>query len=124
MFLHDFLSINAARWPDKEACLCAGRRLNYGAFEADANRFAHALLEAGRNNDDAARRELRKNLALMDDPASLAALIALCMTDDRGRQARHWADRFQKMSFPIRYGRFCQVKTPAFLFEFNLNAEI
>jgi hypothetical protein len=37
---------------------------------------------------------------------------------------RQGADRFQKMSFPIRYGRFCQVKTPAFLFEFNLNAEI
>lgn len=37
---------------------------------------------------------------------------------------RQGADRFQKMSFPIRYGRYCEVKTPAYLFEFNLNAEI
>ena len=37
---------------------------------------------------------------------------------------RQGADRFQKMSFPIRYGRFCEVKTPQYLFEFNLNAEI
>ncbi len=37
---------------------------------------------------------------------------------------RQGADRFQKMSFPIRYGRYCEIKTPAYLFEFNLNAEI
>ena len=37
---------------------------------------------------------------------------------------RQGADRFQKMSFPIRYGRYCDVKTPDYLFEFNLNAEV
>ena len=37
---------------------------------------------------------------------------------------RQGADRFQKVSFPIRYGRFCEVKTPQYFFEFNLNAEI
>jgi hypothetical protein len=37
---------------------------------------------------------------------------------------RQGADRFQKMSFPIRYGRFCEIKTSKYLFEFNLNAEI
>jgi radical SAM superfamily enzyme YgiQ (UPF0313 family) len=37
---------------------------------------------------------------------------------------RQGADRFQKMSFPIRYGRYCEVKTPDYLFEFNLKAEV
>ena len=37
---------------------------------------------------------------------------------------RQGANRFQKMSFPIRYGKYCEVKTPDYLFEFNLNAEI
>jgi hypothetical protein len=37
---------------------------------------------------------------------------------------RQGADRFQKMSFPIRYGKFCEVKTAQYLFEFNLKAEI
>ncbi len=37
---------------------------------------------------------------------------------------RQGADRFQKMSFPVRYGRYCEVKTPDYLFEFNLNAEV
>ena len=37
---------------------------------------------------------------------------------------RQGADRFQKMSFPIRYGKYYEIKTPVYLFEFNLNAEI
>lgn len=37
---------------------------------------------------------------------------------------RQGADRFRKMSFPMRYGRYCEVKTPQYIFEFNLNAEI
>jgi hypothetical protein len=28
---------------------------------------------------------------------------------------RQGADRFQKISFPIRYGRFCEIKTSNFL---------
>ena len=34
------------------------------------------------------------------------------------------ANRFTKVSYPIRYGRFCEIKTPDYLFQFNLNGEI
>jgi hypothetical protein len=32
--------------------------------------------------------------------------------------------RFTKVTYPIRYGRSCQIKTPDYLFQFNLNGEI
>ncbi len=31
---------------------------------------------------------------------------------------------FSKVSFPIRYGRFSEIKTPEYIFQFNLNGEI
>ena len=31
---------------------------------------------------------------------------------------------YSKVSFPIRYGRFSEIKTPDFVFQFNLNGEI
>jgi hypothetical protein len=31
---------------------------------------------------------------------------------------------FSKVSYPIRYGRFAEVKTPDYIFQFNLNGEI
>ena len=34
------------------------------------------------------------------------------------------ADRFTKVSYPIRYGRWTEIKTPDYLFQFNLNGEI
>ena len=34
------------------------------------------------------------------------------------------ANRFTKTSYPVRYGRLCEIKTPQYLFEFNLNGEI
>lgn len=34
------------------------------------------------------------------------------------------ADRYTKVSFPIRYGRYCEIKSPEHLFQFNLNGEI
>jgi hypothetical protein len=34
------------------------------------------------------------------------------------------ARRFAKVTYPIRYGRFCEIKTPNYLFQFNLNGEI
>jgi hypothetical protein len=37
---------------------------------------------------------------------------------------RQGADRFAKVSYPIRYGRFSEIKTPEYLFQFNLNGEI
>ena len=37
---------------------------------------------------------------------------------------RQGADRFAKVSYPIRYGRFAEIKTADHLFQFNLNGEI
>ena len=34
------------------------------------------------------------------------------------------ASRFTKVSYPIRYGRYCEIKAPDYLFQFNLNGEI
>ena len=34
------------------------------------------------------------------------------------------ADRYTKVSYPIRYGKFSEIKTPEYLFQFNLNGEI
>jgi hypothetical protein len=31
---------------------------------------------------------------------------------------------FSKVSFPVRYGRFSEIKTPGYIFQFNLNGEI
>ena len=37
---------------------------------------------------------------------------------------REGAKRFTKASYPIRYGRFCEIETQKYLFQFNLNGEI
>lgn len=37
---------------------------------------------------------------------------------------KHGADRFTKASYPVRYGRYGEIKTDDYLFEFNLNGEI
>jgi hypothetical protein len=37
---------------------------------------------------------------------------------------RPGADRFAKVSYPIRYGRFAEIQTPDYIFQFNLNGEI
>ena len=34
------------------------------------------------------------------------------------------ADRYSKVTFPIRYGRFSEIKTPEYLFQLDLNGEI
>jgi hypothetical protein len=34
------------------------------------------------------------------------------------------AEQYTKVTYPIRYGRFCEIKTPDYLFQFNLNGEI
>lgn len=34
------------------------------------------------------------------------------------------ANRFEKVSYPIRYGIFSEIKTPQYLLQFNLNGEI
>lgn len=34
------------------------------------------------------------------------------------------ANRYSKVTYPIRYGRFCEIKTQQYLFQFNLNGEI
>jgi len=37
---------------------------------------------------------------------------------------RQGAERFTKASYPVRYGRYCEIKTADYLFEYNLNGEI
>jgi len=34
------------------------------------------------------------------------------------------ANHYTKVTYPIRYGRFCEIKTPEYVFQFNLNGEI
>jgi acyl-CoA synthetase (AMP-forming)/AMP-acid ligase II len=43
----DILRLNAARQPDKIAVVCGERRITYGDLDADANRFANALIAHG-----------------------------------------------------------------------------
>jgi amino acid adenylation domain-containing protein len=52
MLVNDFLSNSAARYPEKEFCVCAERRLTYAEVEAESNRLAHALLDAGVERGD------------------------------------------------------------------------
>ena len=37
---------------------------------------------------------------------------------------RNGADDYTKVSFPVRYGIYSEIKTPDFIFQFNLNGEI
>ena len=37
---------------------------------------------------------------------------------------RHGAERYTKASYPVRYGRYGEIKTADYLFEFNLNGEM
>src|SRR6056297_2240574 len=37
---------------------------------------------------------------------------------------REGADRYIKISYPIRYGRFHEIRTPDYTFQYNLNGEI
>jgi hypothetical protein len=37
---------------------------------------------------------------------------------------REGAKRFTKASYPIRYGRYCEIETREYLFQFNLNGDI
>ena len=34
------------------------------------------------------------------------------------------ANRYTKASYPVRYGRFCEIKSPQYLFQYNLNGEL
>jgi len=47
MLIDRLLHDAAQRHPDKEALICAERRITYGRLEADANALAHALREFG-----------------------------------------------------------------------------
>ena len=37
---------------------------------------------------------------------------------------REGAKHYSKVTYPIRYGRFCEIKTPEYIFQCNLNGEI
>jgi amino acid adenylation domain-containing protein len=52
LLVNDFLEQSAAHTPDKLALVCDGQRLTYAQIDAQANRFAHALLEHGLQRGD------------------------------------------------------------------------
>ncbi len=37
---------------------------------------------------------------------------------------RNGADCYTKVSFPVRYGTYTEIKTSDYIFQFNLNGEI
>lgn len=52
MLVQDFLTQSANRLPDKVAVISDSRRITYREIEADANRLANALIEAGVKRGD------------------------------------------------------------------------
>ncbi len=52
MLVQHLLEIGAARWPDKIALVCGGRRVTYSDLNADANRLAHLLIASGVKQGD------------------------------------------------------------------------
>lgn len=50
--MHDYLEASAARLPDKVALVCGDRRVTYAEIDAQANRFAHALVRMGVRRGD------------------------------------------------------------------------
>ena len=49
----DILRLSAARHSDKTAVICEMRRIDYRALDADANRFANALIASGLGKGEA-----------------------------------------------------------------------
>ena len=47
MLVCDFLRDSASRYPDKTACVSGERRLTFGEIDAQSNRLARALMDAG-----------------------------------------------------------------------------
>ncbi len=54
MLVQEFLERSAERLPDKTCLVCDGQRLTYAEVDAQANRLAHALREAGFRRGDRA----------------------------------------------------------------------
>ena len=52
MLVHDFLSISAARTPDKTAVVCGEQRTSYAQLERRSNQLARALMAAGVQSGD------------------------------------------------------------------------
>jgi len=52
MQVESFLELSAARFPDKTALVCSGRRFTYGELETRANRLAVSLIAGGIERGD------------------------------------------------------------------------
>jgi long-chain acyl-CoA synthetase len=52
MQVESFLELSAARWPDKTALVCGGRRYSYAELETKANRLAASLIAGGVRRGD------------------------------------------------------------------------
>ena len=75
MLLHTFLENSAARYPDKTALVCDGRRLSYTELELFANRLAHALKAYGVQRGD------RVAIHLDNSAEAVVALFAVLKAD-------------------------------------------
>ena len=53
MLTGDILRLSAARHSDKTAVICEMRRIDYRALDADANRFANAVIASGLGKGEA-----------------------------------------------------------------------
>jgi long-chain acyl-CoA synthetase len=52
MQVESFLELSAARWPEKTALVCNGRKFTYGDLETRANRLASSLIAGGVERGD------------------------------------------------------------------------
>ena len=71
MVVSDFLSHSAGANPDREAVVCAGRRLTYAALAERAARLSHGLLDLGLH-----RRE-RVAIHLANSVEAVVAIFAV-----------------------------------------------
>ena len=79
MLVQQFLERSAERLPDKTCLVCDGRRLTYAEVEAQANRLANVLREAGFRRGDRAVIYL---------PNSVEAVVAIFAEPEGRRRVR------------------------------------
>jgi amino acid adenylation domain-containing protein len=75
MLVQHFLETSAGRYPDKVALVCGERGLTYSEIEAQANRLAHALRDAGVQRGD------RVTILLENSAEAVVAIFAALKAD-------------------------------------------
>ncbi|MCK4538376.1 MAG: AMP-binding protein [Candidatus Krumholzibacteria bacterium] len=75
MLLQEFLENSAARHPDREALVSAGRRLSFSDIDKMANRLAHTLRDSGVEHGD------RVAILIDNSPETVIAIWAVLKAD-------------------------------------------